>query len=324
MNQPTDRPIPIIVDTDLGEDIDDMLVLAFALNSPEFDVLAVTTVDGDTDARSRIARRTVAAFGQAQIPVVAGYYRMMPFPNDPWPPLTAVHQNDVAPAEAGLPPRCQTPADELIAKIAADRPGEVTVCTIGAMTNLGYALLKFPETVENLKGVVTNGGNFDLQDHCAIGWNLRYDPVAAGIVARSGVSWTLLSESTSGSEASGVPIGPSAEDVAAIAEAGLETTDIMWTAIQGWRKNKIEARNRPGALPHVSDLNTMACLLGGFIETQPAFVEVGVGARGRLPSLKVDPDPEGPHQVGCRVTPGRGRPLHDLLMERLLARPGGA
>ena len=311
------------MDTDLGEDIDDILVLAFALNSPRFEVLAVTTVDGDTDARSRIARRTVAAFGQAEIPVVAGYRRMMPLPNDPCPPLTSVHQNDVAPVEAGLPPPCRTPADELIAEIAADRPGQVTVCTIGAMTNLGHALLKFPQTVGNLKGVVTNGGNFDLRDRCAIGWNLRYDPLAAGIVARSGVSWTLLSESTCGSEASGVPIGPSAEDVAAIAEAGLETTDILWTAIQEWRKNKMEVKDRPGALPHVSDLDTMAHLLGGFIETQPAFVEVGVGARGRLPSLKVAPDPEGPHQVGCRVIAGRGRALHDLLMERLLAPPGG-
>jgi inosine-uridine nucleoside N-ribohydrolase len=310
------------LDTDIGEDIDDILVLAFALNSPEFDVLAVTTVDGDTDARSRIARRTVAAFGQPHIPVVAGYYRAMPQPNAPVPPLTSVHQNDVAPTEAHLPPPCRTPADELIAEIVADHPGEVTVCTIGAMTNLGYALLKFPETARNLKGVVTNGGNFDLQGRCTIGWNLRYDPVAAGIVARSGVNWTLLSESTCGSEATGVRIGPGADDVAAIAEAGLETTDIIWTAIQGWRKNKTEARNRPDALPHVSDLNTMAHLLCGFIEIQPAFVEVGVGARGPLPGLKVDPDPEGPHQVGCRITPGRGQPLHDLLMERLLAAPG--
>ena len=48
--------IKIIIDTDIGEDVDDILVAAFALNSPEFEVLAITTVDGRVEARSRIAR----------------------------------------------------------------------------------------------------------------------------------------------------------------------------------------------------------------------------------------------------------------------------
>ncbi|HLA38852.1 MAG TPA: nucleoside hydrolase, partial [Candidatus Glassbacteria bacterium] len=39
--------LKIIIDTDIGEDIDDILVTAFALNSPEFEVLAITVVDGD-------------------------------------------------------------------------------------------------------------------------------------------------------------------------------------------------------------------------------------------------------------------------------------
>ena len=48
--------IKVIIDTDIGEDIDDLLVTAFALNSPEFEVLAITVVDGDVQARSRISR----------------------------------------------------------------------------------------------------------------------------------------------------------------------------------------------------------------------------------------------------------------------------
>jgi len=96
------RPIPIIIDTDIGEDIDDLLVLCFALNSPEFEVLAVTTVDGDTVARGRIARRVTSAYGRPEIPVVAGYFRSMPQANTPYPPLTAVTQNAVAPTEESL------------------------------------------------------------------------------------------------------------------------------------------------------------------------------------------------------------------------------
>ena len=59
-----ERPIPVVIDTDIGEDIDDLLAISFALNSPEFEVLAITTVDCDTAARSRIARRVTKAFGR--------------------------------------------------------------------------------------------------------------------------------------------------------------------------------------------------------------------------------------------------------------------
>ena len=69
---PVKKPVPIVIDTDIGEDIDDLICLAFALNSPEFEVRAVTTVDCDTRARSRIARRVCQVFGQAEIPVAAG------------------------------------------------------------------------------------------------------------------------------------------------------------------------------------------------------------------------------------------------------------
>jgi len=307
-------PIPIIIDTDIGEDIDDLLVLAFALNSPEFEVVGVTTVDGDTAARSRIARRVTAAFGCPDIPVVAGYPRSMPAGPEPYPPLTAVTQNALAPTEAGLPPGCQLRADQLIAKLAAERPGQVVLCTIGSMTNVGQTLVRHPETARHLKAIVTNGGNFGPDRETSIGWNVRYDPVAAAVVARSEARWVLLSEGSTRWAA------PRAEDVERLRTRGLPTTDILFLAIQEWRTNKRECT--PTSTPHVSDLVGFAYLLNdAYIATHPGRVYITVGPRPTLAELRVEEDPEGPHRLGSTVPRDRAVVLHDLLMKRLLAEP---
>jgi len=51
------QPIPIILDTDIGGDIDDAFALALIVDSPELELLGVTTVSGDTQARARLAAK---------------------------------------------------------------------------------------------------------------------------------------------------------------------------------------------------------------------------------------------------------------------------
>src|ERR1035441_2454574 len=66
--------IPVILDTDIGTDIDDAFALALIINSPEFELLGVTTVSGDTATRARIAAKMLGEAGGKwrQVPVVAG------------------------------------------------------------------------------------------------------------------------------------------------------------------------------------------------------------------------------------------------------------
>src|SRR5215468_7456067 len=66
------EPIPVIFDTDIGDDIDDAFALALALQSPELDVRGVTTVFGVVDQRTRLAWLELAAFGRTDIPVATG------------------------------------------------------------------------------------------------------------------------------------------------------------------------------------------------------------------------------------------------------------
>ncbi len=62
----------IVLDTDIGTDVDDALALAFALNSPEIELLAVTVVSTEVKLRSRLAAKILKVWGCDGIPVAAG------------------------------------------------------------------------------------------------------------------------------------------------------------------------------------------------------------------------------------------------------------
>ena len=66
------RPIPVLFDTDIGDDIDDALALALALQSPELDVRAVTTVIDRSAERTRLAWKELGLYGRRDIALATG------------------------------------------------------------------------------------------------------------------------------------------------------------------------------------------------------------------------------------------------------------
>lgn len=62
---PAPKPVPVLLDTDIGSDIDDAFAIALILHSPELDLRAVTTASGDTDARARLAAKCCGWMGAA-------------------------------------------------------------------------------------------------------------------------------------------------------------------------------------------------------------------------------------------------------------------
>ena len=62
----------VLIDTDIGDDIDDALALALALRSPEIELRGVTTVFGDTLKRAHLASHLLHVFGREDIPIAAG------------------------------------------------------------------------------------------------------------------------------------------------------------------------------------------------------------------------------------------------------------
>lgn len=174
----------VLIDTDIGDDIDDALALALALRSPELDVLGVSTVFGDMNQRSRLARKLLAVFGRAAIPVAEGARAPLAGRNRP---SGCVQAAAVAPDDA-LPPLYAGGATQMICEMALRHPGAVTLICQGPLTNLALALTAEPRLAGALAGVTMMGsGAFPWAE-----WNTRNDPEALRIVVHSGLPLTVV------------------------------------------------------------------------------------------------------------------------------------
>jgi inosine-uridine nucleoside N-ribohydrolase len=137
----------IVLDTDIGDDVDDAFALALALQSPEIEIVGVTTARGDTALRARMVRRMLAENGRAQIPVAEGIVtssRAM-FTQRRW-------------AERG-PDGLKLDGVEFLLNTIRKSPGEITLVAIGPLTNVGAAIDQDAETFRKLKRVVLMGGS---------------------------------------------------------------------------------------------------------------------------------------------------------------------
>lgn len=131
-----DRKIPVILDTDIGADIDDLWALLLMLKSPEFDIKLVLTSTGDTTARARVVAKTLELAGRTDIPIGIGIpdHRMKNYMLD-W-----IQDYDFK-AYPGVV--YQDGIKALIDTINS-APGPVTLIDIGPLPNIAAALDRDP------------------------------------------------------------------------------------------------------------------------------------------------------------------------------------
>ena len=180
-------PIPLILDVDTG--IDDSLALLYALASPEADIVGITCVSGNVEAR-QVATNTLALLelaGRTDIEVAVG--REVPLER----PLETTPETH-GPAGIGyaeLPPPSRAISDrhgvDVIVETARERPGEVTLVTLGPLTNIAVALDREPSLPRLLRRHVLMGGAFGAQGNTTptTEWNIHCDPEAARICFRA-------------------------------------------------------------------------------------------------------------------------------------------
>ncbi|PCJ57752.1 MAG: hypothetical protein COA79_14800 [Planctomycetota bacterium] len=188
------KKFKIIIDTDIGDDIDDAVALAFALGSPEFDILGVTTVFGNVETRAKIAKKLLRAWGRDDIPVKMGAVRPMGYFHHYGRGPVANNSQAAAVENEGALEDNTYNAAQFIADTVRKYPGEVYIVTLGALTNIGMALCIDPSLVEKIPGIVSMcflGYQDDKNKDQISGWNVPYDPIAAQCVARSRVNWKI-------------------------------------------------------------------------------------------------------------------------------------
>jgi purine nucleosidase len=140
----------ILIDADIGDDIDDAFALGLALSSPEFEILGVSASFGDTVTRAKMFDRMLGELGRSDIPVAMGTPTAVN--------LTAFTQRRYA--EGGnIAPRPHANAVDFVLAQARKYPGQVTLVAIGPLPNVGAMIDKDPAGFRMLKRVVIMGGN---------------------------------------------------------------------------------------------------------------------------------------------------------------------
>jgi len=138
----------IIIDTDIGDDIDDAFAVALALKSPELQILGITTEFGDTGIRANLLDRMLEEAGRSDIPVAVGIQTNA---------KTSLGQRPYA--DGGhFQRRLHEHAVEFILNQIELFPGEITLVTIGPLVNVGAIIDRDPQTFKKLKRVVSMGG----------------------------------------------------------------------------------------------------------------------------------------------------------------------
>ena len=139
----------VIIDTDIGDDVDDAFALALAVKSPELEILGVTTTFGDTETRAKIVDRFLGEVGRADIPVMAGR-----------PTVTKNPMSQRKYAEGGhYAKSSHGDAADFILDQIRKHPREITLIAIGPLMNVGAAIDKDAGTFRKLKRVVLMGGS---------------------------------------------------------------------------------------------------------------------------------------------------------------------
>ncbi len=179
----------IILDTDIGDDIDDAYALALALSSPELEILGVTTAYGATDQRAKIVSRMLYDTGRDDIPVVAGVKTGdAPFAQYGWAEWFRHSQI-----------RKQDVVDFYLEQLNR-YPGQITLVAIGPLTNIGALIDRDPAAFRKSKQVVIMGGNmkFTLHDlelgkskDVIAEYNITKDVAAAKKLFAAGVPITM-------------------------------------------------------------------------------------------------------------------------------------
>jgi inosine-uridine nucleoside N-ribohydrolase len=170
----------VIVDTDIGDDVDDAFAVALALASPEFEVLGFSADFGDTPERAKLLDRMLGELGRNDIPVAAG-------------PEANANRDGFSQrpyADGGAFARRSHPGSvDFILGQARRYPGQVTLVAIGPLTNVGAMIDKDPAGFRQLKRVVMMGGSIGAG---VAEWNIQHDVASAQKLFRSGVPIVMM------------------------------------------------------------------------------------------------------------------------------------
>lgn len=176
---------PVILDTDIGSDVDDLLALVFILRSSELALHGVTTVYGDTKRRARLAKVACDMLGRSELPIVPGAEKPLSGRQVYW---AGIEGEGISGLEEVKLER-EDGAEDFLLSEAEARQGELEILAIGPLTNIARVVDREPRFTRWIKHLYIMGGTYfdERPEH-----NVRCDAVAAAKVFGSGLPITAL------------------------------------------------------------------------------------------------------------------------------------
>jgi len=175
----------IILDTDIGTDVDDAIALMYCLNNPEIELLAVTTVHGNAQLRAKIAKKYIE---DRKIPVAAGIDKPLAKKETYWMGHEGKGTLD------GTEESFEQGAVDLLYKTISTNKDAALVC-IGPLTNIAALLQQKPEVKRQIKEIYFMGSAVEKKGMFIPNYekhNIKVDPEAADIVFNSGIELKII------------------------------------------------------------------------------------------------------------------------------------
>lgn len=236
-------PLPVFVDTDIGDDIDDTLALALLLCSPEVFVVGISTVFGDTYLRAQLAAYLLQIYSSSAIPVAAGHGQPLLLRHHP----SGVCQATVLPNDLTLQ-LSPLSGPELLIEMARLYPGQLTLLCLGPLTNVALALQQEPNLFSLLGQVFFMGGASRLYRP---DWNVRSDAQAAHIFLEARFPVTMIGLNVTAA------CHLQRNDIAHFYKTNNPRLNLLARMIAAWQENQPWWRSQ---LPHLHDPLVVAAL----------------------------------------------------------------
>ena len=172
----------VVLDTDIGTDVDDLMALALLLGSPAIDLIGITTVYGDTRLRAQMTARVLSAANRS-VPVHAGARTTLSGREVWWAGHEGALHDDLDHERYDSDQAVRFLVNTILAS-----PGEIDLIAIGPLTNIAHAIAEDPRFAESVRHLWIMGGAFgsDETEH-----NFRSDAVAARAVFTAGIPTTV-------------------------------------------------------------------------------------------------------------------------------------
>lgn len=184
------QKLKLLIDTDIGSEVEDAMALSLAIASGKIEVIGVTTVTGDTNFRAQVAKKILSLLGKKKTPVIPGLGN--PKTMKGWEYSTFLDKDEKIKIDLKIS------ASDFIIDILTRSPKQIILAGIGPLINIAEALDKDPTIIQKVKKVVLMGGminppNFDGKKiPRGFEYNFCTDPFSAEKVLNAGFPLVLL------------------------------------------------------------------------------------------------------------------------------------